>query len=124
MASLVIETMTSPTFTTSKIPDAPTFKDEEGVKFSEAQAKLAIIDYGVVMANYIEDQKETRLEERDWKENGPKLWNLILSHCPKTVTLKLEAQPGYEVQALARDPIQLLEMLRNIAQSFDATKNG
>ena len=39
------------------------------------------------------------------------------------MTLKLEAQPGYEVQALKRDPIQLLEMLRDIAQSFDATKN-
>ena len=41
------------------------------------------------MANYIEDQKETRLEERDWKENGPKLWNLVLSHYPKIVTLKM-----------------------------------
>ena len=59
--------------------------------------------------------KNNRLEERNWKENEPKLWNLVLSHSPKTVTLKLEAQPGYEVQALARDPIQLLEMLRNIA---------
>ena len=117
VASLVIETMTSSTFTTSKRPDALTFKDEEGVKFSKAQEKLAIIDYGVVMANYIEDQKETRLEERDWRENGPKRWNFVLSHCPKTVTLKLEAQPAYEVQALARDPIQLLKMLCDIAQS-------
>ena len=65
MASLVIETMTSPTFMTTKRPDVPTFKDEGGEKVSKAQEKLAIIDYGVVMANYIEDQKETRLEERD-----------------------------------------------------------
>ena len=97
VASLVSETMTSPTFTTMKRPDVPTLKDAGGEKVSEAQEKILIIDYGVVMANYIEDQKETRLEERDWKENGPKLWNLVLSHCPKTVTLKLEAQPGYEV---------------------------
>ena len=40
------------------------------------------------------------------------------------MTLKLEAQQGYEVQALARDPIKLLEILRDIAQSFDATKNA
>ena len=64
MASLVIETMTSPTFTTSKRPDEPTFKDEDGVKFSEAQEKLAIINYGVVMANYIDYQLWTRSEER------------------------------------------------------------
>ena len=84
--------------------------------------QILILDYGVKIANYIEDQKETRIEERDWKENGPKLWNLILSHCPKQVTLKLEAQPGYEEQVLKRDPIKLLELLRDIAQSFDATK--
>ena len=76
------------------------------------------------MSNYIKDQKETRIEERDWKENRPKLWNLVLSHCPKSVTLNLEAQPGYKVQALARDPIKIFEMLRDIAQSFDATKNA
>ena len=120
---LVIISMTSPTFTRKKRPDVPTLKDAGGEKVSEAQEKILIIDYGVVMASYIEDQKETRLEERDWKENGPKLWNLVLSHCPKTVTLKLEAQPGYEVQALNRDPIQLLKMLRDIAQSFEASKN-
>ena len=96
-SSLVTETMTPRIFTTSKRPYEPTFKDEDKVKFSGGQEKLSIINYGFIMANYIKDPKETRLEERDWKENGPKLWNLVLSHCPKTVTLKLEAQPGYEV---------------------------
>ena len=36
-ASLVIETMTPPTFKTSNRPDEPTFKDEEGQKFSEGR---------------------------------------------------------------------------------------
>ena len=84
---------------------------------------MLILDYSVKIANYIEDQKEARIEERDWKENGPKLWNLILSHYPKQVTLKLEAQPGYDEHALKRDPVKLLELLRDIAQSFDVTKN-
>ena len=44
-------------------------------------------------------------------------------HCPKQVILKLEAQPGYNEDALKRDPNQLLELLRDIAQSFDVTKN-
>ena len=91
VASLVIKTMTSPTFTTTKRPDVPTLKDAGGEKVSKAQEKILIIDYGVVMASYIEDQKETRIEERNWKENGPKLLDLVLSHCPTTVTLKMEA---------------------------------
>ena len=37
--------------------------------------------------------------------------------------LKLEAQPGYDEHALKRDPVRLLELLRDVAQSFDATKN-
>ena len=123
-ASLVIETMEPPIFKTSKRPDEPSLTDKDGKKISDGAEKLALINYQVVMSDYIDNQKETRIEERDWKENGPKLWNLVLSHCPKTVTLKLEAQPGYEVQALARDPIKLLIMLRDIAQSFDATKDA
>ena len=102
-ASLVIETMTNPTFTTTKRTDAPTLKNAGREKVTEAQGKNIIIDYGVEMTSYIEDQKETRIEEHDWKENGPKLWNLILSHYPKQVTLKLEAQPGYKEQAPKRD---------------------
>ena len=106
-ASLVIETMTNPIFTVTKRPDQPILKTASGDKIDKAQEKILILDYGVEIANYIEDQRETRIEDPDWKENGPKLWNLVLPHCPKTVTLKLEAQPGYEVQILARDPIQL-----------------
>ena len=63
------------------------------------------------------------MEEQDWKENGPKIWNLVLTHCPKQVILKLEAQPGYEENELTRNPVRLLEILRDVAQSFDATKN-
>ena len=95
-ASLVIETMTNLIFTSTKRPDKPTLKTAGGEKVTDAQEKILILDYGVEISNYIEDQKETRIEERDWKENGPKLWNLVLSHCPKTVTLKPEEQPGYE----------------------------
>ena len=35
----------------------------------------------------------------------------------------MKAKPGYEEQALKRDPIKLLELLRDIAQSFDAAKH-
>ena len=107
----------------TKRPDQPTLKTASGDKIDEAEEKILILDYGVEIANYIEDQKEARIKERNWKENSLKLWNLILSHCPKQVTLKLEAQPEYEEHTLKRDPIQLLELLRDIAQSFNVTKN-
>ena len=35
----------------------------------------------------------------------------------------MEAHPGYEENALVRNPMRLLEILRDVAQSFDATKN-
>ena len=88
---LVIKTMTNTTFTATKRPDQPILTTPSGDKIDDAEEKMLILDYSVEIANYIEDQKEARLEERNWKENGPKLWNLLLSHCPKTVTLKLEA---------------------------------
>ena len=120
-ASLVIETMTNPTFTVTKRPDQPNLKAATEDKVDEANEKMLILDYSVEIAKYIKDQKETRIKERGWKENGPKLWNLVLSHCPKQVTLKLEAQPGYEDHALKRDPVRLLELLRDVAHSFSAT---
>ena len=121
-ASLVIETMTNPTFTATKRPDQPNLKISTGDKVDEANEKMLILDYSVEIANYIEDQKEARIEERNWKENRLKLWNFILTHCPKQVTLKLEAQPGYDDHPLKRDPVKILELLRDVAQSFNATK--
>ena len=96
MASLVIETMTNPTFTATSRPAQPTLKKASREKIDESMEKMLILDYNVEIIKYIEDQKETGIEKRDWKENGPKLWNLILTHCPKQVILKLEAQPWYK----------------------------
>ena len=35
----------------------------------------------------------------------------------------MEAHPGYEVNTLTRSPVKLLEILRDVVQSFDTTKN-
>ena len=59
---LVIETMTNPTFTVTKRPDQPTLTTASGDKIDDAKEKILILDYGVEMANYIEDQKEARIE--------------------------------------------------------------
>ena len=121
-SSLVIETMTEPTFTTNTRPTKPTLKKEGGVAVDDSVKEMLLLDYSIEVAKFIDNEKEARIEERDWKENGPKIWNLVLSHCPKQVILKLEAQPGYEVNALKRGPVELLEILQDFAQSFDATK--
>ena len=39
------------------------------------------------------------------------------------MTLKLKTQPGYDEHTLKWDPVRLLKFLRDVAQSFDATKN-
>ena len=51
------------------------------------------------------------------------MWNLVLTHCLKQVILKLQAQPGYEENALARNPVRLLEILCDVAHNFNAAKN-
>ena len=83
--------MTTPTFTATSRPAQPNFKKTGGEKVDNSTEQMLIFNYSVEIAKYIEDQKETGIEKRDWKENGHKLWNLILTHCPKQVTLKLEA---------------------------------
>ena len=41
-------------------------------------------------------------KKRKWAENRPKLDDLILQHCPKTVIIKLKAQPYYEKRLMSR----------------------
>ena len=72
-ASLVIETMTNPTFTTASRPKKPNFKKKSGDKVDDLTEQMLILEYSVKIAKYIKDQKETRIEDRDWKENEPEL---------------------------------------------------
>ena len=97
--------MTEPTFTTNTRPIKPTLKKEGGGAVDELVKEMLLLDYNIEVAKFIDDEKEARIEEGDWKENGPKIWNLVLSHCPKQVILKLEAQPGYEANALKSGPV-------------------
>ena len=64
-ASLVIETMTNPTFTTVSRPDKPNLKKEGGDKVDDSTEQMLLLDYSVGISKYIYDQKETRVEERD-----------------------------------------------------------
>ena len=72
-ALLVIETMNDPTFRATSRPAQPNLKKEGGKKVDDSTEKMLILDYSVEIAKYIEDQKETGIKERYWKENGPKL---------------------------------------------------
>ena len=92
--------MTEPTFTTVSRPAQSTLKKGDGTKINNSKKEILLLNYRIEVAKCIDDEKEARVEERDSKENGPKIWNLVLSHCPKQVILKLEAQPGYEANAL------------------------
>ena len=106
--------MTEPTFTTNTRPIKPTLKKEGGGAVDESVKEMLLLDYSIEVAKFIDDEKEARMEEGDWKENGPKIWNLVLSHYRKQVILELEAQPGYEANALKRGPIHPWFLLRLI----------
>ena len=118
---MIIKTMTEPTFTTNTRPIKPTLKKEGGGAVDESVKEMLLLDYSIEVAKFIDDEKEARIEEGDWKENGSKIWNLVLSHCPKQVILKLEAHPGYEANALKRGPIHpwfLLSLVHVITAMF------
>ena len=71
----------------------------------------------------IEDLKVLNAKKRDWEENGPKLYNLIIQHYPKTAIMKLQGQPEYKQNTVSRDPVKLLTMLRDMAHNHDLTKD-
>ena len=60
---------------------------------------------------------------RTWEDNGSRLFNLILQHCPPTLVLKIEGQPVYDSCKDARDPAALLVIVYDITYKHDATKN-
>ena len=80
---MIIETTTKPTFTTNTRPIKPTLKKEGGGAVDKSVKKMLLLDYSIEVAKFIDDEKESRIEERDWKEVEPKIWNLVLSHCSK-----------------------------------------
>ena len=77
-ASRVMDTMTLPTFTDVKRPNQPTFKDEEGKEVDRTTKEILVLNYCMEILTWIEDVKVVNAKKRDWEENGPKLYNLII----------------------------------------------
>ena len=59
-AALVIET-------TNLRPIKPTLKKEGGDAVEDAVKEILLLDYSIKVAKFIDDEKEARIEERDWK---------------------------------------------------------
>ena len=77
----------------------------------------------MLMVDYMEVTKMHNAYVRELEDKGPRIFNVILQHCPSTVILKIKGQPGYEACKDARDPVELLLVLRDITHKHDATKN-
>ena len=97
--------------------------NKKGVDISKSLVRMMLVEYEQEMSEYAGEQRDARQERNDWKENGPKIWNLLITHCPKSVITRLEAQADFGENKKQRDPIQLLIMLRDISQAHDSTKN-
>ena len=120
-ASQVIETLVEPIFEKIPQPDSPILADPSTP--NPSQDKVALLEYSIEGAEYIEDQKELRKEKREYKEIAPKIWNLFLNHCPPETCLRLEAQPKWVSNQLSREPVELGKTLRALSEAFDVTKN-
>jgi hypothetical protein len=55
--------------------------------------------------------------------NKTKLFNIILSQCSQSVTMKLEATKGYETAEAAHDCYWLIRSLKNICHHFEQAEN-
>ena len=77
-ASWVMDTMILPKFTDVKRTDQRTFKDEEGKEANNTTKEILVLNYSIEISTWIEDVKVVKAKKRDWEENGPKLYNLLL----------------------------------------------
>ena len=75
------------------------------------------------VAEYIIELKDDKVDKRQWQDNKPRVFNLILIHCPQTQITKIEDQPGYDACKDARDPVALITSIRDITHKHDITKN-
>ena len=105
-ASLAISEMALPTFMTTKKPGRPVLTAMDGEEvISDGLARMLIVEYEQQMSEYAGLQEDARQESNNWKENGPKIWNLLITHCPKNVITRLEAQADFEENKKKRNPI-------------------
>ena len=62
------------------------------------------------------------MNKREWEDNGPKLYNLILQQCPPARVLNIVRQPGWEPCHDQRDVIKLLQMFHTLTHKRDTKK--
>ena len=120
-ASQVIETLVEPVFVKLDPPVSPLLSEASDP--NPSQDKVALLAYSIEVAEHIENAKELRRKKREYEEIAPKIWNLLLSHCPPETCLRLEAQPNWESNQLSREPVELGKTICALSQSFDVTKN-
>ena len=72
---------------------------------------MKVETYKVELAEYMIELKEDTSDKLEWKDNGPRIFNLILLHFPPTLITKLEAQPGYDACKDARNTVALLKLM-------------
>ena len=75
---------------------------------------MKMIDYRMLVAEYMEDMIMNNTDKCEWEDNGPRIFNLFLQYFPPTLVLKIKGQPGYDACKDAHDPVTLLVMLRDI----------
>ena len=73
------------------------------------------------VVEYMKYMKVHNAHIREWEDNGPRLFSLILQHCTPIFVIKIEGQPGYKACKDARDPVKLLLMLCDITHKHNAT---
>ena len=96
---------------------------KDGSAVDKTEKELLLLDFKMEVLKHLKDKKEANAKKREWAENGPRLYSLILQHCLKTVINKLEAQPDYEKHSMTRDPVEIIIMLRVVSHKHDSRKD-
>ena len=68
------------------------FEDDFGLQKQE----MLVLEYQLLISEYTKKNKEYLTYKREWEDKGPKLYNLILQHCPPVLILKITGQPGWK----------------------------
>ena len=140
-ASQALDTGVEPTFLQPTRPARPVKRskprvnadgspmlDADGVQqledYSDDEYDAMLAEWKLDVSEYVEDMKEYRTAKRDWDDCRVRIYNLLLTHCPKELETKLKEMSNWAKISADRDAIELVKLIRGITHKHDETAQG
>ena len=119
---MALETLTESIYDEPAEPFIPeivyNYKDKS-VEDPEYESKS--LRYRMQLSMYTRNHNEWSKSVKNWKNNGSRMFAIVLQHCPKDFTQRLKSNPWYSVTNSTEDIIALTRMICDAAHAHDDT---